>query len=368
MIPFHKPYINSTFGHHLADLQIEQLGGNGPYTAKCHQFLENKIGCRKAFLTNSCTSALEMAALLLNIKEGDEIIMPSYTFASTANAFVLRGGIPVFVDISEDTLCMDETKIEDAITKKTKVIVPVHYGGVSCEMHTIVSIAEKHHLFAVEDAAQGLLAYYKGRPLGSIGCLGAVSFHETKDISVGDGGVLLINDPQFEERAEILWYKGTDKIRFLRGEIKQYGWSDIGSSFLPNELTAAFLYYQLLDTEKIIKERIRLWDTYYDSLEYLEEKGYIRRPFRAYGRNAHIFYILVQPSRRDHLLRQLVEREVQAAAHYIPLHQSSFGKRYTRIPLPISEKIAKSIIRLPLWYGMTGRQIDYVINQIWGLI
>ena len=301
MIPFNKPYMTGKELYYIAEAKFgNMLAGDGPFTKRCHQWLEQRTGSAKALLTHSCTAALEMAALLLDIQPGDEIIMPSFTFVSTANAFVLRGGVPVFVDIREDTLNLDERLIEAAITPRTKAIVPVHYAGVACEMDTIMAIARRHGLKVVEDAAQGVMSSYKGRALGSIGDLGAYSFHETKNVISGEGGALLVNDPELALRAEIIREKGTDRSRFFRGEVDKYTWQEVGSSFLPGELIAAFLWAQLEEAERITNDRLASWARYHELLEPLEAKGILRRPVIPEGcqHNAHMYYVLLTPGIR----------------------------------------------------------------------
>ena len=337
------------------------LAGDGPFSNRCHAWLEKNIRSPRTLLTLSCTAALEMCALLLDIKPGDEIIMPSYTFVSTANAFVLRGGIPVFVDIREDTLNIDEKLIEDAITERTKAIVPVHYAGVSCEMDAICAIAKKHELKVIEDAAQGIMATYKGKPLGGIGDLGAFSFHETKNIISGEGGALLINDEQFVERAEIIREKGADRSRFFRGEVDKYTWQDIGSSFLPGEIIAAFLWAQLEEAEWITRQRLAIWQNYHRLLEPLETKGYLRRPIipEECGHNGHIYYVLLAPEiNRQKALERLKDAGVNAIFHYIPLHSSPAGQRFGRADgdLKNTDDLSERLIRLPMWIGLTESQ------------
>lgn len=357
-IPFNQPYWLKKSVEYINDsLLSNKLSGNGAFTHKCQRLIESYIGCIKSLLTHSCTSALEMSAILTDIKPGDEVIMPSYTFVSTANAFVLRGGVPVFVDIREDTLNIDEAKIELAITEKTKAIVVVHYSGVACEMDTITSIAKQHSLFLIEDNAQGIGAKYKGRPLGSFGHLGAISFHETKNIVSGEGGALLINDPRFTERAEIVWEKGTNRSQFFRGEVDKYTWVDIGSSYLPSELVAAFLYAQLEQMESINQMRMQVWQSYHRLLQPLEEAGYVRRPIVPdyCQHNAHIYYILLKDEiTRNKLLDYLKVNGIQATFHYVPLHNSPAGQRYGRVgsSMDVTEEVSRCILRLPLWVGM----------------
>jgi len=301
-LPFNRPYATGKELVYAAEAQRNyHLSGDGPFTRRCHQWIEERTGCAKALLTHSCTSALDLAALLLNIEAGDEVILPSYTFVSTANAFVLRGAVPVFVDIREDTLNLDERLIEAAITPRTRAILPVHYAGVSCEMDAIVAIAKRHHLRIVEDAAQGVMASYKGRALGAIGDLGSFSFHETKNIISGEGGSLLVTDPELVLRAEIIREKGTDRGRFFRGEVDKYTWQDIGSSFLPNEMTAAFLWAQLEEAERITAGRIASWRRYHDMLAPLEAQGLLRRPIVPADckHNGHLYHIGSRTRRCD---------------------------------------------------------------------
>jgi len=342
------------------------LAGDGPFTKRCHGWIEEQTGCHKALLTHSCTAALEMAALLLEIQPGDEVIMPSYTFVSTANAFVLRGGVPVFVDIRKDTLNIDERVIEAAITKRTKAIVPVHYAGVACEMDTIISIAKKHGLAVIEDAAQGVMSSYKGRALGSIGHLGAYSFHETKNVICGEGGGLLVNDSALEIRAEIIREKGTDRSRFFRGQVDKYTWREAGSSFLPGELVAAFLWAQLEEAEQITQKRMECWNRYHQLCAPLEAMGFIRRPIvpKECQHNAHMYYVLLESANVQKTLQRLKELGVYAVFHYVPLHLSPAGVHFGRScgDLPVTNRQAGRLIRLPLWVGLTHDQQTYVVN------
>jgi len=345
-----------------------RLAGDGPFTRRCHQWLEEQTKC-KALLTHSCTAALEIAALLLDIQPGDEIIMPSYTFVSTANAFVLRGAVPVFVDIREDTLNLDERLIEEAITSRTRGIVPVHYAGVACEMNTIMSIARNHGLKVIEDAAQGVMASYKGQALGSIGDLGAYSFHETKNLISGEGGALLVNDPALVLRAEIIREKGTDRSRFFRGEIDKYTWQEIGSSFLPGELIAAFLWAQLEEAERITENRLASWRRYHELLQPLEFSGLIRRPIIPKGcqHNAHTYYVLLAPKiERQKVLDDFKHNNIGSIFHYVPLHSSPAGKRYGRMHGNMDEtnKQSDRLIRLPLWVGLTEQYQDKVVQVL----
>lgn len=365
-IPFNKPYLTGKELWYISQANHNgQLSGDGPFTKKCHYWLEQQTGCRKALLTHSCTAALEMAAILADIHFGDEIIMPSYTFVSTANAFVLRGGVPVFVDIREDTLNLDETKIEAAITDRTVAIVAVHYGGVGCEMDTIMEIATRHNLLVIEDAAQGLMATYKGKALGAIGHMGTLSFHETKNIVSGEGGALLINDERFVERAEIIREKGTDRSKFFRGQVDKYTWVDIGSSYLPGELIAAFLYAQLEEAKTMTKQRLQIWKEYHLGFADLEKEGYLRRPNISENcqHNAHMYYLLVQNIEvRTSFLQYLKDNGVFAVFHYIPLHSSPAGKRYGRFSgdLSITDSVSDRILRLPLYVGL--KEVQYIID------
>ena len=369
-IPFNKPYMTGRELWYIAQAHTNgHLAGDGEFTKKCHAWLEARTCSQKVLLTHSCTAALEMAALLLNIEAGDEIIMPSYTFVSTANAFVLRGGVPVFVDIREDTLNLDERLIEAAITPRTRAIVPVHYAGVACEMDVIVDIAGRHGLKLVEDAAQGVMASYKGRALGSIGDLGAFSFHETKNVISGEGGALLVNDPQLALRAEIIREKGTDRSRFFRGEVDKYTWQEVGSSYLPGELTAAFLWAQMEEAQAITTRRLASWDRYHAALAPLEAKGMLRRPVIPADcqHNAHMYYVLLAPEiGRQAVLSELKHNEIYSVFHYVPLHSSPAGQRYGRVhgAMDVTNRQSERLIRLPLWVGLTAAEQDRVVNVL----
>ncbi|CDZ67913.1 TDP-4-oxo-6-deoxy-D-glucose transaminase [Neorhizobium galegae bv. orientalis] len=369
-IPFNRPFMTGKELYYIAEAKFgNMLAGDGPFTKRCHEWLENKSGCAKPLLTHSCTAALEMAALLLDIEPGDEIIMPSYTFVSTANAFVLRGGVPVFVDIREDTLNLDERLIESAITSRTRAIAPVHYAGVACEMDTIMSIAKRHGLKVVEDAAQGVMAAYKGRALGSIGDLGAYSFHETKNVISGEGGALLVNVPALAVRAEIIREKGTDRGRFFRGEVDKYTWQEVGSSFLPGELIAAFLFAQLEEAERITNHRLGIWQHYHALLEPLEAKGLLRRPIvpDECQHNAHMYYVLLAPEiDRQKVLSELKRSNIFSVFHYVPLHSSPAGKRYGRAQgdLQVTNIQSERLVRLPLWVDLTAEQQEYVVRVL----
>ncbi|VVQ32752.1 dTDP-4-amino-4,6-dideoxygalactose transaminase [Pseudomonas fluorescens] len=370
-IHFNRPYMTGKELYYISEAKFgNKLAGDGMFTKRCHSWLEAQTKCNKALLTHSCTAALEMSALLLNIEPGDEVIMPSYTFVSTANAFVLRGATPVFVDIRKDTLNIDERLIEAAITPKTKAIVPVHYAGVSCEMDTIMSIARRHNLKVVEDAAQGVMSKYKGRALGSIGHLGAFSFHETKNVISGEGGALLVNDPSLALRAEIIREKGTDRSRFFRGELDKYTWQEVGSSYLPGELIAAFLWAQLEEAQTITDQRVSSWNYYNDALESFESEGLLRRPVipTTCEHNAHMYYILLpQEMDRQKVLADLKQNEIYSVFHYVPLHSSPAGQRYGRVhdSMEVTNTQSERLIRLPLWVGLTTEQQDIVIETLY---
>jgi len=368
-IPFNKPYMTGKELGYISQAHASgHLAGDGQFTKKCSAWLEQRIGCQKALLTHSCTAALEMAAILADIQPGDEVIMPSYTFVSTANAFVLRGGVPVFVDIRPDTLNIDETKIEAAITPRTKAIAPVHYAGVACEMDVIMDIAHRHNLLVIEDAAQGIMSTYKGRPLGSIGHMAALSFHETKNIISGEGGALLINDRRFVERAEIIREKGTNRSQFFRGQVDKYTWVDIGSSFLPGEVTAAFLWAQMEEAQEITASRLAIWQKYHVAFESLENTKNLRRPMVPDGclHNAHMYYILLESlAARTDTITRLAQRGVNSVFHYGPLHNSLAGKKYGRAcgELENAVNLADRLLRLPLWVGLDDGQ-QLVIHAI----
>ena len=357
MIPFNKPFLTGRELSYIAEAhQNGQLAGDGLFTKRCSAWLEDKTGCVKALLTHSCTAALEMAAILADIEPGDEVIMPSFTFVSTANAFTLRGGIPVFVDIRPDTLNIDETQIEKAITHRTKAIVVVHYAGVACEMDVIMDIARSHGLMVIEDAAQGVMSGYKGRPLGSIGDLGCFSFHETKNVISGEGGALIINNPALAERADIIREKGTNRSKFFRGQVDKYTWVDIGSSYLPGEIIAAFLWAQLEEADSITARRLKVWERYHDLFEPLEAANRIRRPFipTNAAHNGHMYYLLLRNLEdRTKFIQQLKEQGVNCVFHYIPLHSAPAGLSLSRTSgdLSVTDDISQRLVRLPLWLG-----------------
>ena len=368
-IPFNKPYMTGKELWYISQAHASgHLAGDGQFTKKCSAWLEQRTGCQKALLTHSCTAALEMAAMLADVQPGDEVIMPSYTFVSTANAFVLRGATPVFVDIREDTLNIDETKIEAAITPKTKVIMPVHYAGVSCEMDAIMEIAHRHELLVIEDAAQGIMSTYKGRPLGSIGHMAALSFHETKNIISGEGGALLINDPRFAERAEVIREKGTNRSLFFRGQVDKYTWVDIGSSYLPGEIVAAFLWAQMEEADDINERRLEIWNNYHEGFESLEKTGKIRRPVVPQDcvHNAHMYYLLMPNlALRTAFIERLKSKGIQCVFHYIPLHSSPRGQVGGRAvgDMKHTDGVAERLVRLPMWLGLE-EHIAGIISEI----
>ena len=370
-IPFNKPpYTGNEEKYVIESMKSSKISGDGEFTKKCHKWFEEKLQCKKALLTTSCTHALEMAAILLDIKEGDEVIMPSYTFVSTANAFVLRGAKIVFVDIRPDTMNIDETKIEEAITSKTKVIVPVHYAGVACEMDTIMDIAKRYNLFVVEDAAQGMMSTYKGKALGTIGHLGAFSFHETKNYtSAGEGGLLIINDENFVHRAEIIREKGTNRSLFFRGMVDKYSWVDLGSSYLMNDVSAAYLWGNLEKADEINQNRLNSWQKYYDGLKELENRGFIELPKIPDGcvQNAHMFYIKVKDlEERTALLDYLKRNDIYAVFHYVPLHSSEAGLKFSLFSKEdiYTTKESDKLIRLPMYFGLDNKDIEKIIYKI----
>jgi dTDP-4-amino-4,6-dideoxygalactose transaminase len=373
-IPFNRPYATGKELVYAAEAQRNyHLSGDGPYTKRCHQWIEQQTGCARALLTHSCTSALDLAALLLDLKAGDEVILPSYTFVSTANAFVLRGAVPVFVDIREDTLNLDERLIEAAVTPRTRVIAPVHYAGVSCEMDTIIAIARRHDLRIVEDAAQAIMAGYKGRAPGALGDLGSLSFHETKNVMSGEGGSLLVNDPGLALRAEIIREKGTDRGRFFRGEVDKYTWQDVGSSFLPSDLTAAFLWAQLEQAQHITSERLAIWQRYHEMLATLEQQGLLRRPIVPADcrHNGHMYYILLRSETdRQKVLAGLKENGIGAVFHYVPLHSSPAGLRFGRAhgDLSLTTSLSQRLVRLPMWLGLSEAQQQRVCETLTAIL
>jgi dTDP-4-amino-4,6-dideoxygalactose transaminase len=368
-IPFNKPYMTGREIDYISMAHANSmLAGDGPFTKQCHAWIENKTGCHKALLTHSCTAALEMAAILCDLQPGDEVIMPSYTFVSTANAFVLRGAIPVFIDIRADTLNIDESLIEGAITSKTRAIVPVHYAGVACEMDIIMDIARRHKLLVIEDAAQGVMSFYKGRPLGSIGDMGCFSFHETKNVISGEGGALLVNNPKFADRAEIVREKGTNRSLFFRGQVDKYTWVDLGSSYLPGEVIAAFLFAQLESADEITKQRMTIWNKYHQAFEALELEGLVTRPVVPDNceQNAHMYYLLLPDlDTRTQLIEKLKIRNINTVFHYIPLHSAPAGLKNSRYlgDMSNTNNLSERLLRLPLWVGLN-EHLDRVTESV----
>jgi dTDP-4-amino-4,6-dideoxygalactose transaminase len=361
-VPFNRPYMTGKELWYIAQAHSRMhLAGDGAFTKLCNQWVEQRTGTEKALLTHSCTAALEMGALLADVGPGDEVIMPSYTFVSTANAFVLRGAVPVFVDVREDTLNLDEKLIEAAITPRTRAIAPVHYAGVGCEMDAIMSIARGHNLLVIEDAAQAVMSSYRGRPLGSIGDLAAISFHETKNVISGEGGALLINNPRFAARAEIIREKGTNRSQFFRGQVDKYTWVDVGSSYLPGEIIAAFLWAQMEEVDAITRRRLAMWGTYHQWFAEAERAGKLRRPIVPGHcvHNAHMYHVLLPDlDRRTAVMAKLKALEVQTVFHYVPLHSAPAGRKYGRThgELKVTDDIADRLLRLPMWVGMEEQQ------------
>ncbi len=358
ILPFNKPYLTGKETLYIEQaVKTGKISGNGIFTQKCHQFFEQRYGFKKCLLTTSCTDSLEMASILCDIQLGDEVIVPSFTFVSTANAFVLRGAKIVFADSRKDHPGIDERKIEELITTQTKAIVVVHYGGVACDMDIIMDIATRHNLFVIEDAAQAIDSYYKGKPLGGIGHLGCFSFHETKNIQCGEGGMLAVNDDQFIKRAEIIWEKGTNRAEFFRGEVNKYGWVDIGSSFLPSEITAAFLWAQFENLDIIQNKRKQLWESYYQGLKPIETNNKVKLPvIPDYAtNNAHMFYLICESiEERTKLIDYLKKENIYSVFHYLSLHRSSFYLQKNKISreLPYSDFYEKSLLRLPFYFEL----------------
>lgn len=370
-IPFNRPpYTGNEDAYVLEAMHSARISGDGPFTRRCHTWFESSLGCHKALLTPSCTHALEMAALLIDIRPGDEVIMPSYTFVSTANAFVLRGATIVFVDVRPDTLNIDERLIEAAITPKTRAIVPVHYAGAGCDMDVIMAVAQRHGLVVIEDAAQGMMSSWKGRPLGTIGHLGAFSFHETKNYtSAGEGGLLIINDERYAARAEIIREKGTNRSQFFRGMVDKYSWVDVGSSYLPSDVQAAYLWGQLERAEGILQDRMATWEHYRAALRPLEEAGRLELPVIPDGvrHNAHMFYVKVANlEERGRLIAWLDARGVHAVFHYVPLHSSVAGRQFGRLHGEdrVTTSHSERLVRLPLWYGMSHTERQQVVASV----
>ncbi len=370
MINFNvPPYTGKEIEYIKEAVENQKICGDGAFTRKCSEWIEEKTGTTKCLLTTSCTHATEMAALLADIKEGDEVIMPSYTFVSTANAFVLRGAKAVFVDIRPDTMNIDERLIEDAVTEKTRAIAPVHYAGVGCEMDAILDIAGRHNLFVVEDAAQGIMASYKGKPLGTFGEFGCFSFHETKNFSMGEGGALLIRDEKYIEDAEIFREKGTDRSRYFRGQVDKYRWQNYGSSYLPSDMNAAYLYAQLQLADEITQARMDRWNEYWEQLTPLADEGRIELPYipKHCEHNAHMFYIKVKDmEERSRLIAYLKEKDILAVSHYVPLHSAPAGLKFGRFhgEDKYTTKESERLLRLPMFYTLTAKQVEYITEQV----
>ena len=372
-IPFNKPTAVGAELANIADaLARGHLSGDGYYTQRCHAWLEQRLGCKRALLTHSCTGALEMAAILCDLAPGDEVIMPSYTFVSTANAFVLRGAVPVFIDVRADTINLDERLIEAAITPRTRAIAVVHYAGLACEMDAIMAIAARHNLLVLEDAAQALLSTYRGRNLGTLGHFGCFSFHETKNLLSGEGGALIVNDERFVERAEIVREKGTNRSRFLRGEVDKYTWVDIGSSYLPSELIAAFLEAQLAHADAVIARRRKVWARYRAGLAELAALGVLELPAAAKPdrvANGHIFHVMADAlATRMALAAHLKARDMLSVSHYVPLHSSPGGQKFGRASgsFQVTDDIANRLLRMPIYFGITDAEVDAVIDAVKG--
>jgi dTDP-4-amino-4,6-dideoxygalactose transaminase len=368
-IPFNKPYFTGREAYHVAACGASgKISGNGMFTAKCHDFFMKRYGFGKVLLTTSCTDALEMTALLARIEPGDEVIMPSFTFVSTANAFILRGARLIFADSNSYNPNIDTSKLETLITARTKAIVVVHYASIACDMQAVMQLATRYNLLVIEDAAHAIDSYYKDKPLGSIGHMAAFSFHETKNISCGEGGMLVVNDLNLAPRAEIIWEKGTNRAAFYRGEVDKYGWVDVGSSFLPSDLAAAFLLGQLDMLDDIQQKRKHIFNTYFEMLKPLQQAGYLQLPvipgFASH--NGHLFYIVTnKPSQRQQLINYLTQHGIQAVFHYLPLHLSTFFRnKYTGSTLPEAERYADCLLRLPFFYELTDEQIAAVADAV----
>lgn len=370
MINFNvPPFTGKEFDYMKETVENQKICGDGPFTKKCSEWIEKQTGTAKCLLTTSCTHATELAALLADIKPGDEVILPSYTFVSTADAFVLRGATAVFVDIRPDTMNIDEKLIEDAVTERTRAIVPVHYAGVGCEMDTIMDIAERHQLMVVEDAAQGIMASYKGKPLGTFGEFGCFSFHETKNFSMGEGGALLIRDEKYIDMAEIFREKGTDRSRYYRGQVDKYRWQEYGSSYLPSDMNAAYLWAQLGLAEEITKARMDRWNQYWELLSPLAEAGRIELPYipEECVHNAHMFYIKTKDmEERSRLIAYLKEKEILSVFHYVPLHSAPAGMKYGRFhgEDKYTTKESERLLRLPMFYKLTADEVQYIVEQV----
>ncbi len=373
-VPFNSPYMTGQELEYIAQAyNLHKLSGNGQFTQRCHKILQQQVGSQKVLLTHSCTAALEMASILCDLQLGDEVIMPSYTFVSTANAVVLRNAVPVFVDIRPDTLNIDETLIEAAITPRTKAISVVHYAGVACEMDTIMDIAQRHNLFVIEDAAQGYESYYKGRPLGSIGHFAAMSFHETKNVISGEGGALFVNDTKYTELAEIIWEKGTDRSQFFRGIVDKYTWQHVGSSFLPSELIAAFLLAQLENGQSITQNRLVTWDAYHTAFADLAKEELLSQPVVPVEcqHNAHMYYVILPTADiRNELLEALKDININAIFHYIPLHSSPAGMHYGRVHgrMDNTDSLSERLLRMPMYNYIDDAKLQRVIESVTSLV
>jgi dTDP-4-amino-4,6-dideoxygalactose transaminase len=369
-VPFNQPYTSGAELDYIREaIAGSHLSGNGPFTQRCSAWLETALGAPRVLLTHSCTGALEMATLLAEIGPGDEVIMPSFTFTSTATAVALRGGMPVFVDVQEDTFNIDAARVADAVTNRTRAIMPVHYAGVACAMDDVMKIADEGALFVIEDAAHALGATLNGRPLGAIGTFGALSFHETKNVISGEGGALIVNNPDFVDRAEVILEKGTNRRAFFRGEVDKYTWLDLGSSFLASELTCAFLWAQIERAEWLNAQRMSVWQQYHDAFAHLEREGLVRRPVVPAGaeHNAHLYFLLTHDEiSRNELIDSLAREHVRAVFHYLPLHSSPAGQRFGRVDgeLPVTDRASATLVRLPLWVGMSDSQVEHVIGAV----
>jgi dTDP-4-amino-4,6-dideoxygalactose transaminase len=369
-IPFNRPYATGAeFDYIREAIANSHVSGNGPFTRRCTDLLEQELGSSRVLLTHSCTGALEMAMLLADIGPGDEVIVPSFAFPSLPNAVALRGGVPIFVDIRTDTLNLDERLVEDAVTDRTRVLAPIDYAGVGCEMNAFSAIARAHGLVVIEDAAQGFASSYRERPLGTLADVACLSFHETKNVMCGEGGALLVNRPDWVERAEVIQEKGTNRSKFFRGEVDKYTWVDLGSSYLVSDIGAAFLWAQLEQAREITAKRIAVWEAYHDALEDLEREGRLRRPVVPDHcvHNAHMYYVLLAPgSDRDRFIQRLAEAGVKTVSHYVPLHSSAAGRRYGRVhgSLGVTDYVSEQLVRLPLWVGLTADDAAYVADAV----
>ncbi len=368
-VPFNRPFVaGDELGYVREAIDNRRLSGNGPFTERCARWLQ-ELGCARALLTPSCTSALEMAMLVAGVGPGDEVIVPSFAFPTTAGVVALRGAVPVFVDVREDTLNLDERLVEDAITPRTRAIVPVHYAGVACRLQELLAIAKRHGLAVIEDAAQGVSAAYRAAPLGTIGDLGCLSFHETKNLTCGEGGALLVNRADWVQRAEIAQEKGTNRSEFLRGEVDRYTWVDLGSSYLTSDISAAFLWAQILHSREILQRRLEIWNAYHERLAPLEAAGRLRRPTIPddCSHNAHMYYLLLgEDVRRDRFLATLAAQNIHALFHFVPLHSSEAGKRLGRVAgeLPVTDRAGAALVRLPLWVEMVQDDVERVCDAV----